>query len=189
MKKIVISIIAVLFSIATMAQDTWVFDGGLTNMGDGTSWSDPNNWYNDVTFAAGLPVAGDIVLIDAGMPNCILDLANTPAYASVTVLASGGQLLMNAGTTLNTVDLTVNDRFNGGTGIVNVSGTFTVNGAYVVDFSTATYNGPAPVGSGGTYLPPAPAPAVPVSPWAVVGIFGIIGLGVYFKYRKQLGVV
>ena len=190
MKKLGIAIIAVLFSLTTIAQDTWVFDGGLQQnlVGDGTSWNDADNWYRQGDNIAGLPGADDIVIIDAGQPNCILDITPGVEFASVTVIAAGGWLIMNAGTVLDAVDLTVNDRFEGGTGVVNVSGVFTINGAYYVDFSTATYNGPAPVGSGGTYLAPIPAPAVPVSPWAVVGIFGIIAAGVYFKYRKRLSI-
>ncbi len=106
--------------------DTYEFDGG----GDGTSWSDPNNWEH-VSDPNGVPVGGNpasppssSTIANVPMLDVVVDPNSTARVATIGTGAGAGSLTLSAGGDLAARDFTVgNDPNASGNG-----GTFTMTG-------------------------------------------------------------
>jgi len=184
-----ICIFLVAFATIVNAQPTtW------TDVSSNGVWNDVGNWDN------GIPVPGDDVVIDAtliGTPMVpasivlnsltitgtgLLDCTPGITLTISTNLVNNGTFNLNGANLIVLGDLTNTTQLIGGTGDIDVTGTFDNTGG-TADLSAGTsISGNPPVG-GTITNPPVP---VPVSPWGIVfGVGLIAGFTVFYTRRKQ----
>jgi len=135
-KLVCLASIVLVFSLSadvSLGQDIFDFDGG----GDGTSWSDPNNWEH-VSDPNGVPVGGNPTappdaLTDANIPiaGAVATAGSTGLNVRVGTAAGAGSLSLGAGGSLTStssirIGADPNASANGGT--LDITGGTLVSG-------------------------------------------------------------
>jgi len=198
---LVLFIIAISLQLGSAANFYYNWFGGnfTTSAGD---------WYSDAALTvpqAGIPGDNDDVWISA--PGLILDANQT--FHSL-VIEPSGELIFSNGITLTVsnsiiidgildgaagactliagINLTVNSSPNTDftLGTVNVGGVFTVNTGSTVNLTNTTLPDAEPTGDMAGVTGYTPTPAVPVSPWVIVGFFALIAGAVLVRKRMQI---